>query len=199
KSHSTSILPSFFYLPSARKIVATSVLDLGITGVVGGPDENPPAYLIALCPNLKSFKYQHSDDCHLSLGYQPESLGPLVGFVALRELRKRLANLLDIQDQAEPTVPLIDILLYSIEKVFIEGCKEEDLATLVGVKGTFRNDSFHRHSEVDDSLSGRSLGGLPDELIKDEALQITERLRTHCAIAGIDFHLYDRTSDFAGM
>ncbi|KAL3473377.1 hypothetical protein BJX99DRAFT_261442 [Aspergillus californicus] len=60
-----------------------------------------------------------------------EWFGSLVDFVVLKDLRIRLPNLLDIQNQPEPEIPLIDILPSSIERIFIEKCTVSTLPMLI--------------------------------------------------------------------
>ncbi|KAJ5365535.1 hypothetical protein N7517_008421 [Penicillium concentricum] len=93
---SSTLLLSFFQLPSVRTITANSVVDSSsATSSSEGPtDEGKPRLgfssitdidlrassgnhgmgtLVSSCADLKSFKYQHSDSHVLSNGYQPSA------------------------------------------------------------------------------------------------------------------------------
>lgn len=59
-----------------------------------------------------------------------EWFGSLADFTALRELRIRLPNLLDIQYRTEPSTDLIECLPPSLETLFIEGCEDRHMVVL---------------------------------------------------------------------
>jgi hypothetical protein len=137
---------------------------------------------------------------------QYEWFGSLIEFTALREIRVRLANLLDIRYQNEPTTPLIECLPSSLERLYIEGCEERQLGMLVSQlqtvikirRGRFPNltlvdieGAFHNVLPDDDdhiTTSGRML----DAVIKTKVFQAVEPLHMDCVQSGVDLHLHDR-------
>ncbi|KAE8375603.1 hypothetical protein BDV26DRAFT_11885 [Aspergillus bertholletiae] len=137
-----------------------------------------------------------------------EWFGSLADFTALKDIRIRLTNLLDIQYQPEPSTVLTDILPLSVESLFIEGCKENTLGMLIlQLKMVLnkRQTRFSRlrrldiegffHDEEDEDASGyqesaATAGG--QKTIKPRVYEIAEPLRAACAEAGIDLFLCDR-------
>ena len=137
---------------------------------------------------------------------QDEWFGSLVEFTALREVRVRLTNLLDIRYQNEPTTPLIECLPSSLETLYIEACEERYIAMLVSqlrtviknfrgrfpglkrvdVEGAFQN------FPVDDDGHTITSGPALDAVIKDKVFQAAEPLHIDCVQAGIELHLHDR-------
>ncbi|KAJ5825165.1 hypothetical protein N7474_002303 [Penicillium riverlandense] len=136
-----------------------------------------------------------------------EWFGSLAGFVALRDVRIRLPNLLDIRYQNQPSTPLVDILPPKLETLYIEGCEERNLSMLasqlqtviknrqakvpqlhrVDIEGAFHNDPS------DDSGHTESfLAESPENTIKDKILQAAEPLHMDCLNAGMELHLHDR-------
>lgn len=266
----SALLLSFFQLPSMRSVVANSVMDPTSTSIDPDleTDETEPfcaghssiteidlrrssgnrgmEALIASCPDLKSFKYQHSDSHLTSNGYQPtafyrsltrskrslqtlwldhygdhypftsaglnqthdEWFGSLADFSALRELRIRLPNLLDIRYQSEPTSPLINSLPRSLEILYIEGCEERHMGMLVSqlrtvvrnrrsrfphlrcldIEGAFRNASADGLGDTSTSTSDPA-----DDTIKPKIMQAAEPLHEECASVGLELHVHDRT------
>ena len=136
-----------------------------------------------------------------------EWFGSLADFTALRDLRIRLPNLLDIQYQNEPSIPLEQCLPPLLERLFVEGCKERDLPVLVSQLQTvvmnchscvpnLQRVDIEGTTQYSDSGAGNALGfswyshGFAK---KDEILKMVEPLRRGCIAAGIDLHLHDRT------
>jgi hypothetical protein len=136
-----------------------------------------------------------------------EWFGSLADFTALKDIRIRLPNLLDIRYQFEPSTPLTDILPQSVESLYIEGCKENTLGMLIGQLKMVLNkrtrffglrrldiEGFF-HDEEDEDASGyqesaTTTGG--QKVIKPRVYEIAEPLRTTCADAGIELFLRDR-------
>lgn len=136
-----------------------------------------------------------------------EWFGSLVDFTALREVRVRLTNLLDIRYQSEPTTPLVECLPYSLETLCIEGCEERCLGMLVSqlqmvvkncrgrfpslkrvdIEGAFRNVSLDSESPT------ITPGSVVGASIKDKIFQAVEPLHVDCAHAGMELHIHDRT------
>ncbi|KAF7592937.1 hypothetical protein BBP40_012262 [Aspergillus hancockii] len=136
-----------------------------------------------------------------------EWFGSLADFTALKDIRIRLPNLLDIRYQFEPSTPLTDILPQSVESLYIEGCKENTLGMLIGqlkmvLSKRNRFSSLQRldiegffHDEEDEDASGyqesaATTGG--QRVIKPRVYEIAEPLRTACADTGIELFLRDR-------
>ncbi|KAJ5787863.1 hypothetical protein N7457_002853 [Penicillium paradoxum] len=137
-----------------------------------------------------------------------EWFGSLIDFTALRELRIRLPNLLDIRYQNEPTTPLTECLPSSLETLYIEGCEARHLGMLVSqlqtviknrrvrfpkleridIEGAFRNAT----SDDDDDLSASSGSEIHEAGIKDKVYQVAEPLHMDCLHAGMGLHLHDR-------
>ena len=261
---SSTLLLSFFQLPSVRAITANSVVDPSSTREPTDLEKPRLAFssitdidlrassgnygmelLVSSCAELKSFKYQHSDSHILSHGYKPsafhrslthskkslqilwldhygshypftatglnqshdECFGSLVDFTALKEVRVRLPNLLDIRYQNEPTVPLMECLPSSLETLYIEGCEERYLGMLVSQLQTVvknRQTHFPRLRRVDiegafqnipsddDGPVTSSGSDLPEAVIKDKIYQAAEPLHIDCVNAGLELHLHDR-------
>lgn len=221
--------------------VQSSVSEITLTASNGarGMDE-----LIASCPSLKSFKYQHSDARLLADGFQPsafnqslvrsqntietiwldnlgehlpftinglneshdEWFGSFADFAVLKDLRIRLPNLLDVQYQMEPSLPLTEVLPSSIESLYIEGCKENSLSMLIRqvsavlearktrfkglqclhIEGVFHDDD----EDADTSGDGGGAGG--GRVIKPRIYEMVEPLHEDCAAAGVQLFLRDR-------
>ncbi|PLB51049.1 hypothetical protein P170DRAFT_464059 [Aspergillus steynii IBT 23096] len=267
-SFAPSQISSFFQLPSMRALSADSVVESS-----SSPDneheqttEMPQSVssniseitlyssngskgmegLIASCPSLRSFKYQHSDSHLLSEGYRPsefarslaaskgsletlwldsfgthlpftiaganethdEWFGSLADFTALKDIRIRLPNLLDVRYQFEPSTALPDVLPPSVQTLSVEGCKEMSLRMLIGQLKMVLGQRQKRfvglrrldiegffHDEEDEDASGYDAhaanpGG--EKVIKSRVYEMTEALHTSCAEAGIELHLRDR-------
>lgn len=260
----SQILP-FFQLPLMRSISADTVMESNSTQEDRGMSEVDPLTdassiseitlsegngakgmksLIASCPSLKTFKYQHSD-LHLHAeGYQPsafyrslvgnrstlqtlwldscghhlpftitginethdEWFGSLAEFTALKDLRIRLPNLLDIRYQPEPTTPLPEVLPQSLESLYVEGCKENSLSILlqqvhmvlgqhasrfpmlnrVDIEGFFHDDDDYEDSGYEGNR------GTGEKVIKPRVYEMVEPLRIACAEASVDLFLRDR-------
>lgn len=131
-----------------------------------------------------------------------EWFGSLADFTALRDLRIRLPNLLDIRYQKEPSTPLEQCLPPSLEKLFIEGCKEQDLPMLVSqLQTVVRN----RHTRVPNlqylHIEGATRSSEHVDIFSlfppgfdtnEDILEVVEPLHRDCIAAGIDLHLHDR-------
>ncbi|KAJ5887402.1 hypothetical protein N7495_007443 [Penicillium taxi] len=134
-----------------------------------------------------------------------EWFGSLADFTALREVRIRLPNLLDIQYRNDPTTPLLNCLPSSLETLYIEGCEERQVPMLasqlqavienrctrmprlqrVEIEGGFRNTSSDEYADTTNPATF-------DNTIKSKIMQAVEPLHVHCIAAGVELHLYDR-------
>jgi hypothetical protein len=135
-----------------------------------------------------------------------EWFGSLVDFTALRELRVRLPNLLDIRYQTEPTTPLLECLPSSLASLYIEGCEERNLAMLVSqlqIVVKSRRTRFPRLSRIeiegafqnvrsDDDGAINSELEISDDVIKDKIFQAAEPLHIDCSNAGMELYLHNR-------
>jgi hypothetical protein len=136
-----------------------------------------------------------------------EWFGSLAVFSALRELRIRLPNLLDIRYQSEPTTPLVNCLPGSLESLYIEGCEERHMAMLVSQLQTViknRRSRFPhlRYLDVEGAFQNASTDGLDDtsasvsdpsdHTINPKIMQAAEPLHEDCASAGLELHILDR-------
>ncbi|KAL3497187.1 hypothetical protein BJX62DRAFT_192536 [Aspergillus germanicus] len=133
--------------------------------------------------------------------------GSLSDFTALKDLRIRLPNLLDVGYTFEPSTPLPEILPSSIERIYVESCKENSLPMLMGqlqlvlearkekFKSLKRLDIegfFHVDDEdLDDSgVDGSS--GTRERVIKERVLEMIQPLRNGCEETGMQLYLRDR-------
>lgn len=136
-----------------------------------------------------------------------EWFGSLADFTALREVRIRLPNLLNIRYQPEPPTPLVNCLPQSLETLYIEGCEERHLSILASQLQTVLK---HRQSKAphlqrldiegafqnvpsDDSSEDSSPPiEILDNNIKSKITQAVEPLHVDCIAAGIELHVHDR-------
>ncbi|OQE25635.1 hypothetical protein PENFLA_c008G05269 [Penicillium flavigenum] len=136
-----------------------------------------------------------------------EWFGSLVDFTALKEVRVRLPNLLDIRYQNEPTTPLMECLPSSLETLYIEGCEERYLGMLVSqlqtviknrrtrfpqLKRVDIEGAFQNVSSDDDDQVVNSGPEILEAAIKDKVYQAAEPLHIDCVSAGLELHLHDR-------
>ncbi|CAG7921581.1 unnamed protein product [Penicillium olsonii] len=132
-----------------------------------------------------------------------EWFGPLADFTALREVRIRLTNLLDIRYQSEPAIPLLDCLPSSLETLYIEGCEARHFGMLVSqlqavVKN--RRGRFPHLQRVDIegafhdvALDDQNVGsGSVESAISNKILQATESLHVDCLNIGMELRIHDR-------
>ncbi|KAL3453021.1 hypothetical protein BJX65DRAFT_265344 [Aspergillus insuetus] len=133
--------------------------------------------------------------------------GSLVEFTALKDLRIRLPNLLDVGYTFEPSTPLPEILPSSIERIYMESCKENSLPMLIvqlqlilearkerfkALKRVDIEGFFHVDDEdLDDSGVDRS-SGTRERVIKERVLEMAQPLREECEEAGVQLFLRDR-------
>ncbi|KAJ6027928.1 hypothetical protein N7499_001389 [Penicillium canescens] len=137
-----------------------------------------------------------------------EWFGSLADFTALRELRVRLPNLLDIRYQNEPSTPLLECLPSSLATLYIEGCEERNLGMLVSqlqiviknrrtrFPGLNRIDiegAFQNVRSDDDGTTTSPGPAISDGVIKDKIFQAAEPLHIDCSNAGMELYLHDRT------
>ncbi|KAJ5699147.1 hypothetical protein N7462_001152 [Penicillium macrosclerotiorum] len=136
-----------------------------------------------------------------------EWFGSLAEFSALREVRIRLPNLLDIRYQSEPATSLLNCLPASLETIYIEGCEERHLAMLVSqlriVVKSHRTrlprlqridveGDFHNASDESGEFRPPESDPANNNIIKQKILQAAEPLHLDCAAAGLELHLHDR-------
>lgn len=134
-----------------------------------------------------------------------EWFGSLVDFTVLKDIRIRMPNLLDIRYQSEPTSPLTEVLPSSLESLYVEGCRENNLwillsqletvlknrktrfpsLTRLDVEGFFHDEEDYEDSGYDENTSG-------EKCIKARVYESTEALRSTCEEAGIEFYIRDR-------
>ncbi|KAF7126092.1 hypothetical protein CNMCM5793_002514 [Aspergillus hiratsukae] len=144
-----------------------------------------------------------------------EWFGSLADFTNLKDVRIRLLNLLDIRYQAEPSVPLAEVLPTGVESLYVEGCKENSLAMLVNQLGTLlgvnncgvsdgrRGQSprfkdlkkleiegmFHEEEYEDSGYEGSATG---EKVIKQRVYEMVGPLRRACELAGVGLFIRDR-------
>ncbi|KAL4806294.1 hypothetical protein BDV18DRAFT_160362 [Aspergillus unguis] len=123
--------------------------------------------------------------------------GSFAEFTAMKELRARLTNLLDVQYDFEPSIPLKEVLPGSIEKLVIEDCKERSLGMLVTqIKGLLEGKKFQSLKTVsvegcfhDDEDTSGDAGG---RVIKERVFEGVMPLSEACEKAGVSFTVWDR-------
>ncbi|PKX99374.1 uncharacterized protein P174DRAFT_447879 [Aspergillus novofumigatus IBT 16806] len=145
-----------------------------------------------------------------------EWFGSLADFTNLKDVRIRLPNLLDIRYQAEPSVPLTEVLPAGVESLYVEGCKENSLAILVNQLRTLLGAShnggvdgksgqsprfkdlkkleiegmFHDEEEYEDSGYEGSAAG--EKVIKPRVYEMVGPLRRDCELSGVGLFIRDR-------
>lgn len=172
----------------------------------------PAAFYRSLAGSRNTLETLWLDNCGHHLPFtiaganetHDEWFGSLTEFTALKDMRIRLPNLLDVRYQLEPSTTLPDILPYSLESLYIEGCKENTLSMLLNqvrmVLGqrTSRFPALRRvdiegffHDEEEDSGYDGS-GSSTEKVIKPRVYEMVKPVRIGCAEAGIDLFLRDR-------
>ncbi|KAL4962544.1 uncharacterized protein BDV14DRAFT_202697 [Aspergillus stella-maris] len=181
----------------------------------------PSAFFNTLSTQKSTLQTIHLDNLGEHLPFTIQGLNEsydqpfdsLADFKALKDLRIRLPNLLDMQWQLEfePSVPLSEVLPTSIETLFIESCKENTLPILLrqiqsvldarekgkkkfgalqslDIEGVFHDD------EEDEPISGDGNGsnGEGGRVIRPRNYELVEPLRDACEKASVQFHLRDR-------
>lgn len=154
------------------------------------------------------------DDCGTHLPFtitganetHDEWFGSLADFAALRDMRIRLPNLLDVRYQPEPPFPLSDILPKSIESLYIEDCKENSLSMLLSqietviskhasrfpalkrlnIEGFFHEDEDYEDSGYE-SVTDRGV-----KVIKPRVYELFGPLQELCTQGGISLAVRDR-------
>ncbi|KAL4920741.1 hypothetical protein BDW62DRAFT_208851 [Aspergillus aurantiobrunneus] len=135
-----------------------------------------------------------------------EWFGSFADFTALKDLRIRLPNLLDIQYQLEPSSPLTEVLPDSIESLYIEGCKENSLDMLIrqvksvleARKTRFKAlrwlhiEGFFHDDDEDADASSDGANGDGGRVIKPRVYEMVEPLQEACAQAKVQLFLRDR-------
>lgn len=134
-----------------------------------------------------------------------EWFGPLADFSVLKDIRIRMPNLLDIRYQSEPSSPLTNVLPSSLESLYVEGCKENNLSILLSQLETVIKSQQSRfpsltrldvegffHDEEDYEDSGYDASTAGDKYIKPTVYETSDTLRATCENAGIEFYLRDR-------
>lgn len=135
-----------------------------------------------------------------------EWFGSLAEFTALKDLRIRFPNLLDVRYQAEPSIPLPEILPKSIESLYVEGCKENSLSLLLSqiemvvskhasqfpaLKWLNIEGSFHEDEDYEDS-GYESSADTGVKRIKPRVYELFGPLQRLCSQAGINLAVRDR-------
>ncbi|KAL2818203.1 hypothetical protein BDW59DRAFT_181951 [Aspergillus cavernicola] len=133
--------------------------------------------------------------------------GSLADFAVLTDLRIRLPNLLDIQSQLDPSIPLTDILPSSLETLYIEGCRENSLDMLIRQvrlvlevrKTKFpalrRVDIEGRFHDDDDDLDASGVAdmeGISGKIIRSRVYEMMQPVVEGCGSVGVEMFLRDR-------
>ncbi|RHZ63763.1 uncharacterized protein CDV56_106236 [Aspergillus thermomutatus] len=185
----------------------------------------PAAFYRSLSASKHTLRTLWLDSCGVHLPFtiaganetHDEWFGSLADFTNLKDIRIRLPNLLDIRYQAEPSVPLTEVLPTGVESLYVEGCKENSLAMLVKQLGTLLGSAnrsgvtdgksgqshrfkglkklqiegmFHDEEEYEDSGYEGSPTG--DKVIKPRIYETVGPLRRACELAGVDLFIRDR-------
>ncbi|RLM02032.1 hypothetical protein CFD26_109155 [Aspergillus turcosus] len=184
----------------------------------------PAAFYRSLSASKHTLHTLWLDSCGVHLPFtiaganetHDEWFGSLADFTNLKDVRIRLPNLLDIRYQAEPSVPLAEVLPTGVESLYVEGCKENTLAMLVNQLGTLLGASnsgiadgrrgqsarfkdlkkleiegmFHDEEEYDDSGYEGSATG--EKVIKPRIYETVGPLRRACELAGVGLFVRDR-------
>ncbi|OJJ84489.1 uncharacterized protein ASPGLDRAFT_73976 [Aspergillus glaucus CBS 516.65] len=172
----------------------------------------PSAFYHSLAGKRNTLETLWLDNCGQHLPFtiaganetHDEWFGSLTEFTALKDMRIRLPNLLDVRYQLDPSTPLPDILPHSLESLYIEGCKENTLSMLLNQvrmvlgRRTSRFPALRRvdiegffHDEEEDSgYDGAS--STTEKVIKPRVYEMVKPVRVGCAEAGIDLFLRDR-------
>ncbi|KAH1509868.1 hypothetical protein KXX06_006979 [Aspergillus fumigatus] len=184
----------------------------------------PAAFYRSLSASKHTLHTLWLDSCGVHLPFtmtganetHEEWFGSLADFKSLKDVRIRLPNLLDIRYQAEPSVPLTELLPAGVESLYVEGCKENSLAMLVnqlrtllsarhngGVDGEsgqpprFKDlkkleieGMFHDEEDYDDSgYEGFAAGA---KVIKPRVYEMVRPLRRDCEFSGVGLFIRDR-------
>ncbi|GIJ89209.1 hypothetical protein Asppvi_008139 [Aspergillus pseudoviridinutans] len=184
----------------------------------------PAAFYRSLSASKDTLHTLWLDSCGVHLPFtiaganetHDEWFGSLADFTNLKDVRIRLPNLLDIRYQAEPTVPLTEVLPAGVESLYVEGCKENSLAMLVKQLGTLLSASrsggadgksgqspgfkglkkleiegmFHDEEDYEDSGYEGSAAG--EKVIKARVYEMVGPLRRACELAGVGLFVRDR-------
>jgi hypothetical protein len=183
----------------------------------------PAAFYRSLSASKQTLHTLWLDSCGVHLPFtiaganqtHDEWFGSLADFTNLKDVRIRLPNLLDIRYQAEPSVPLAEVLPAGVESLYVEGCKENSLTMLVNQMGTLlganksgvadgRRQSprfkelkkleiegmFHDEEEYEDSGYEGSATG--EKVIKPRVYEMVGPLRQACELAGVGLFIRDR-------
>ncbi|KAL2856408.1 hypothetical protein BJX68DRAFT_279690 [Aspergillus pseudodeflectus] len=133
--------------------------------------------------------------------------GSLADFAVLKDLRIRLPNLLDVGYTFEPSTFLPEILPTSIERLYVEACKENSLPMLISqlqlvlqarkekFKALKRVDIegfFHVDDEDLDDSGADGAAGIRERVIKERVLEMVQPLRDGCEGARVQLYLRDR-------
>ncbi|KAL5332399.1 hypothetical protein BJX70DRAFT_407641 [Aspergillus crustosus] len=172
----------------------------------------PRAFSQTLSPHKSTLETLHLDNFGTHHAFTASGLnescddrfGSLADFTALRELRIRVRNLLDVPYTLEPTVSLAEVLPVQIESLFIEDCRENlfgmlvrQLAGLLEARfGALRRIDvegfFHVDDEDLDASGVDGSAGRCARVIKPAVYDAVQTVEEACAEAGIQFVLRDR-------
>lgn len=186
--HSDSHLHSEGYRPSAF-----------YSSLSGSKDTLETLWLDS-CGNHLPFTIAGANETH------DEWFGSLADFSALKHMRIRLPNLLEVRYQPEPSTPLPDILPRSLKSLYVEGCKENSLSMLlsqiqlvltkrasqfpslerVDIEGFFHEDEDYEDSGYETTVN------TDPKVIKPRVYEMVRPVRAACAQAGIDLCVRDR-------
>ncbi|GFG17303.1 hypothetical protein IFM61392_09964 [Aspergillus lentulus] len=185
----------------------------------------PAAFYHSLSASKHTLHTLWLDSCGVHLPFtiaganetQDEWFGLLADFTNLKDVRIRLPNLLDIRYQAEPSVPLTEVLPAGVESLYVEGCKENSLAMLVNQLGTLlsagqngggadgksgQSPRFKNlkkleieglfHDEEDYENSGYEGSAAGEKVIKPRVYEMVGPLRRVCELSGVGLFIRDR-------
>lgn len=197
---SCSSLKTFKYQHSDSHLHAEGYQPSAFYRSLAGSKDTLQTLWLDTCGHHLPFTITGANETH------DEWFGSLAEFTALKDMRIRLPNLLDVRYQAEPSTPLPEVLPHSLESLFIEGCKENSLSMLLRQvqvlvsKRTSRFPTLQRidiegffHDDEDYEDSGYEAGqGTGEREIKPRVYETVEPVRAACAEAGVDLFLRDR-------
>ena len=197
---SCSSLKTFKYQHSDSHLHAEGYQPSAFYRSLAGSKDTLQTLWLDTCGHHLPFTITGANETH------DEWFGSLAEFTALKDMRIRLPNLLDVRYQPEPSTPLPEILPQSLESLFIEGCKENSVPMLlrqvqmlvnkrksqfpslqrVDIEGFFHDDEDYENSGYE---AGQGTG---ERVIKPRVYEMVEPVRAVCAEAGIDLFLRDR-------
>lgn len=197
---SCSVLQSFKYQHSDSHLYSEGYRPSAFYSSLSGCKDTLETLWLDNCGTHLPFTITGANETH------DECFGSWADFTALKDMRIRLPNLLDVRYQPEPSIPLSEILPKSIESLYIEGCKETLLSMLLSqleiliskhasrfpaLKWLNIEGFFHEDEDYEDS-GYESTAITEVKLIKPRVYELFQPLREVCAQAGISLAVRDR-------